>query len=824
MKLLFLFVPLIAADTLNEQFEKFFSDSVQFELSYYGEEELNKHYSGDSAPQFTHIYTSNNEDYKCLIPQIELNQHKRVASDYTGLTPFQLLRPLFGKQCFWRAESFWSYEFCPGKHIRQFHTEKNSKTTLEYFLGYPDFEQEPHLFDYENASKIDYGGDQVIFYPVTYTGGTPCDLMSGQPRTTKVLFVCSNDEVTNMFVSVTESSSCNYELVFSTHFLCKHYAFQPPKSNKFELKCFLNAAEDKGNRLYARPQLYDQFANDNSFNDFTQILNRRAGLQHTKATSFFDAFRSSKAKPPPTKQPAHKSKPSNAKKLPASRKLKTFERLIFEMTSKQAKKSATQTLTEFFESAYCLTGISRTGYKIKFCYRSSISMYVEDEETGEITESYVLGSYSESYQQIFAKNNPEEVKLYHEDDMYERVINMYPRGDIIDETGKEAHVETRFVCNFVGMEEHGVQLKMFFMEPKANMFLLYIESPVICDFIKKMDNIGIYRSELELIAMDVLKIRQKTEFEPEFELETLRDIKQKEGLADSVSEFELDFQDEEYMKEMFPEQKHPPEEQTQPTKQPTHKPQISKEAQSRPASRKLMSFERLTLEMTEKQAKKSASDIIQEFLDTLYCLTGISTTGYKIKFCYRNKIVMYMEDEETGEVSEAYLIGKWKDKRQELFAELNPEKTKRYDDEREMVDQVVNFYDYGEPVDASGKETSVEVRFVCKLDDLNSALNIKMFFMESTSGQFRLYLESGILCDYLQDMDDVGIYRNELEKMVLSTLKEFQTSNHKFELVDFDFQEIDGQTFEELIEMRETERYVNEQQEKQKKQKSSKEL
>lgn len=62
-------------------------------------------------------------------------------NEYTGLDGFQLLKELFNGQCFLNTQPYWTFEFCIGKHIRQYHRE-NKEITLEYYLGFA-----PQLFD-----------------------------------------------------------------------------------------------------------------------------------------------------------------------------------------------------------------------------------------------------------------------------------------------------------------------------------------------------------------------------------------------------------------------------------------------------------------------------------------------------------------------------------------------------------------------------------------------------------------------------------------------------------------------------------------------------
>ena len=58
--------------------------------------------------------------------------------DYTGLSVLGLLEKMFTQQtCAYRLESYWTYELCHGKHLRQYHEERDGKAikVQEYYLG-----------------------------------------------------------------------------------------------------------------------------------------------------------------------------------------------------------------------------------------------------------------------------------------------------------------------------------------------------------------------------------------------------------------------------------------------------------------------------------------------------------------------------------------------------------------------------------------------------------------------------------------------------------------------------------------------------------------
>ncbi|XP_015982950.1 endoplasmic reticulum lectin 1 isoform X2 [Rousettus aegyptiacus] len=70
--------------------------------------------------------TTHKEKYKCILPLVTGGDEEE-EKDYKGPNPRELLEPLFKQSsCSYRIESYWTYEVCHGKHIRQYHEEKES--------------------------------------------------------------------------------------------------------------------------------------------------------------------------------------------------------------------------------------------------------------------------------------------------------------------------------------------------------------------------------------------------------------------------------------------------------------------------------------------------------------------------------------------------------------------------------------------------------------------------------------------------------------------------------------------------------------------------
>nr|KAF6307843.1 endoplasmic reticulum lectin 1 [Myotis myotis] len=187
--------------------------------------------------------TTQKEKYKCILPLVTGGDEEE-EKDYKGPNPRELLEPLFKQSsCSYRIESYWTYEVCHGKHIRQYHEEKESGQKVnihEYYLGnmlaktlLPEKEQEAE--EKEKSKEIptkNIEGQMTPYYPVGMGNGTPCSLKQNRPRSSTVMYIC-HPESKHEILSVAEVTTCEYEVVILTPLLCNHpkYRFRASPVN-----------------------------------------------------------------------------------------------------------------------------------------------------------------------------------------------------------------------------------------------------------------------------------------------------------------------------------------------------------------------------------------------------------------------------------------------------------------------------------------------------------------------------------------------------------------------------------------------------------------
>lgn len=168
----------------------------------------------------------------------QASQQTAAGTAASSRTPFDLLDSLMGL-CLYRQDGLWTYEVCHKKHVRQFRQD-TAKGKEDFSCGEysgDDVQTETIL---EDASSSGY---HMKYVSHVFSGGADC-LLTGSPRTAEVRYTCARDTKENVVVSVKEFPTCNYVVVVSTPFLCKHPAFLPPPQDLRLISCL--AIDEQG--------------------------------------------------------------------------------------------------------------------------------------------------------------------------------------------------------------------------------------------------------------------------------------------------------------------------------------------------------------------------------------------------------------------------------------------------------------------------------------------------------------------------------------------------------------------------------------------------
>ncbi|NWH63855.1 OS9 protein, partial [Geococcyx californianus] len=163
--------------------------------------------------------------YECRLPPAAVRrppEPEPEAQRYNGSSVTELLRPMAAAPCLVKAKDWWTYEFCYGRHIQQYHVEESEIKGDVLFLGH--FQS---AFDWDDESaKASKQHRLKRYHSQSYVNGSRCDL-TGRAREAEVRFLC--EEGASDYISrVDEPQSCSYVLTVHTARLCRHPFLRPP--------------------------------------------------------------------------------------------------------------------------------------------------------------------------------------------------------------------------------------------------------------------------------------------------------------------------------------------------------------------------------------------------------------------------------------------------------------------------------------------------------------------------------------------------------------------------------------------------------------------
>uniref|UniRef100_A0A1W7RA13 Protein OS-9 n=1 Tax=Hadrurus spadix TaxID=141984 RepID=A0A1W7RA13_9SCOR len=170
------------------------------------------------------------QNYECLLPRVELREENsdfRESNTIENNDIKSLLQPLQNAPCLIKTKDWWTYEFCYGHYIKQYHVEDSNIVGNVITLGIYDSD-----FDWDNETNREQSSEnhQKRYHSQFYNNGTKCDL-TGLPRNAEIRFVCE-EELGDYIYRVDEPGTCSYLITVHTPRICKHPYLKPLPSNK----------------------------------------------------------------------------------------------------------------------------------------------------------------------------------------------------------------------------------------------------------------------------------------------------------------------------------------------------------------------------------------------------------------------------------------------------------------------------------------------------------------------------------------------------------------------------------------------------------------
>ncbi|KAI0099136.1 glucosidase II beta subunit-like protein-domain-containing protein [Nemania sp. FL0031] len=242
--------------------------------------------------------------YLCAIPVIEPTPAPNKTATELAMAEearelarasahgWDLINELDGT-CLHYMSGWWSYRFCYGQEVVQFHAIASSVksgppmrdvNTAEYVLGrVPDPHlasrssrrgQQQHQHNQQHTDSTDPAAAATLAPPNTdlqvkgdqrylvqrMGDGTICDL-TGRERTIEIQYHCSPESTQDRIGWIKEVTTCSYLMMINTPRLCVDVAFQPPKEERANIiSCRAIVSESAQADWHARKTLEAQAA------------------------------------------------------------------------------------------------------------------------------------------------------------------------------------------------------------------------------------------------------------------------------------------------------------------------------------------------------------------------------------------------------------------------------------------------------------------------------------------------------------------------------------------------------------------------------------
>ncbi|XP_046739342.1 endoplasmic reticulum lectin 1 isoform X2 [Diprion similis] len=466
---------------------KGFDDTVLFKINWPGKSAPDLlEPTTNKEPYF--ITTANNEQYHCLIPDTTEQEYDN-GETYAGPNPIEILLPLFVQSsCSYRLESYWTYELCHGRYVRQYHEEREGKKVKvqEYYLGTFDKSQKAKLSaEYDEHAKNPNRKAQIPvkkvdninmpYVEIEMTDGTVCDL-TNKPRMIRVLYVCYQHGKHEVF-SLKETSSCEYEAVVLSPLLCTHPDYKPQETGENVIDCKpVDNSPKKPRSLVA-------------------LEAESLKLRHEKVTD---------EKPQKVYAIFHVDKEGQDGETRFRVEVRPVEETnnVEETVSSAVDQGVSpidvSPIQSFLSGVNCLNG-GNGWWKYEFCYGRSVNQYhIERDGTKTVVN---LGKFDKKKHLEWIEAHPN--KRPKPMAQRKQLSHFYSDGSTCDKTGKLRQTEVKLKCaDNLTISPSSVSL--YLLEPKTCEYILGVESPFICDILEFADENGLI-GDKTLLNFDELK-------------------------------------------------------------------------------------------------------------------------------------------------------------------------------------------------------------------------------------------------------------------------------------------------------------------------------
>ncbi|CAB60843.4 Endoplasmic reticulum lectin 1 [Caenorhabditis elegans] len=427
------------------------------------------------SDDYVRIMSKNNERFLCKLPQIDVEVKKNV--EYSGATAGKLLETMLykDKMCSYLIDVYWTYQVCHGRYVIQYHEDKmltGQVSRTEFYLGNFDSALTASTNEQVKPATRRIENEDYPYYSVSYNHGTSCDVTGGKPRTTDVVYICV-EKVQHKILSVTEISSCHYEIVIMTDLLCKHPEYQLSEKKDHKIVCW---NEDAKNENEAKPQTLqrlDDFHDSTFKREYTVFTDQDP--QYSENTEEEDGGLIDE---------------KDFEKLKETRQAGYILGGVKRFNTKESLANnpavVHHTVNRILTGEDCIVG--GTGWwKYEFCYGKHVIQFHED-ANGQRSD-ILLGVFDEVVHKEWVKLDRHARGAIQGNNQIDQISQIYAKGDICDETGAHRDVEVRIRC--ATADHSALSFSMHLTEPRTCQYVLTIDSERFCEPLQFADDYGL---------------------------------------------------------------------------------------------------------------------------------------------------------------------------------------------------------------------------------------------------------------------------------------------------------------------------------------------
>jgi endoplasmic reticulum lectin 1 len=329
------------------------------------------------------------------------------------------------------------------------------------------------------------GGEKIAMFGVKYTDGTPCEVLTDTNREITVFYACDENGNDNI-ASFEEISSCIYEMIVVTKWICSHPAYKIPEKTQQSISCF--SVDDSP----VRPESLVDIELEQNTQKLEENKIKMTNRQGETIIVHYKTIDDNNDQD--TDDETLNPRDLNFQFIQTEQQMQQpqQQQQSQELTTNQPQphtigdEAQKEMINAFLSGSECLTGGGAGWWKYEVCLFKHVIQFHQDDKTKKRTV-ILLGEWNNENHVEWLNKNPGK-RPFKDKHLRQTVSHLYTNGDFCELTNKKRIVEVKFKCIVTKEKSHAISL--YLVEHSTCEYLLAIESPWLCDFVNTVDEVN----------------------------------------------------------------------------------------------------------------------------------------------------------------------------------------------------------------------------------------------------------------------------------------------------------------------------------------------